>query len=229
MRKYTILVIIIVLAALGLVWYKGQHKKTQIAQGKILADKDRHLSAEAIKIYNDRIKKAEDNLRSLKPTDPAIKTEQVNDYMYLGEQYFGLGQLEQSKQQYLQVLQLDSNNESALVGLALTYSDAGDFNDARANLETALRNNPKNYNLWLQYIDLRKASGASNDELNQIYDEALKATDNYPDLLTRDAQFQESQGNIAGAIALWQQAVKKNPDGAAIYNPEIARLQKLKK
>ncbi len=227
MRRYIILTILIILLIGAGFWYRSQHTDVAINQGKILPDKNRNLDEGAKKIYTDRIKKAEYDLENLKPTDS--NTQKINDYIYLGQQYFGLGFLDKSKQEYLKVLQLDTRNETALVGLALTYMDAGDFEDARSSLEIALTNNPKNYNLWLQYIDLRQAAGTSNEDLSKLYDEALKSTNNYPDILTRDAQFQEKWGNIDKAIMLWQEVAKKNPDGAQIYNQEIARLQKLKK
>ncbi len=232
-RKNTIVILCVIIAALavgGVVWYKQEHSlKTSQTQGKVLADKDRHLTADQEKIYTDRIKKAEDNLQSLNAADPNAKNQQVNDYIYLGQQYFGLGQLETSKESYLKVLQIDSGNESAFVGLAVTYTDAGDLQDARVALETALKNNPKNYNVWLQYIGVRQAMGASSQDINSLYGQALLNTDRYVDVLTKDAEFQESIGNISQAISLWQEAAQKNPDGKQSYNQEIARLQQLKK
>jgi len=148
--------------------------------------------------------------------------------MYLGQQYFGLGQMEKSKQEFLTVLQIEPNYEPAFAALALTYSDAGELPEAQLALESAIKSNSKNYNIWLQYIGVRQAMGASNEELGQLYEDALLATSRYTDILTKYAQFEESVGNIAEAIALWEEALKNYPENAQFYNTEINRLKKLK-
>ncbi len=229
MRKYYILLAILLVLGGGVLWYRNGHKKAQENQGILLQNKDRQLSEESKKIYLDRIKKAQENLDSLKETDKSYKTQAVNDYIYLAEQSFGLGLLEQSKNYYYKVLNLDLNNEAALVGLAVVYNDAGKYQEALNNLDIAIKINPKNYNLWVQYIGIKKASGVSNERLTEIYNDALKATERYPDILTSFAKFQEEIGNISQAIALWQEVSKVNPSGASLYKQEITRLQKLKK
>ena len=226
-KSFVIICIFAALVIVGGIWFQNRPKPSSQNQGKVLADKERKLTAEAQKIYTDNIKKAEENLRSLKPNDPKLFLAQINDYLYLGQQYFGLGQLEKSKKSYLKVLEIEPNYESATVGLAVTYSDAGELNEAGSLLQAAIKNNPKNYNLWLQFIDIRKTMGSSSEEINKIFQDALAGTNNYPDVVTRYAEFLESLGKISEAIAQWQQAIKINPQGATVYNQEISRLKKL--
>src|SRR5437016_5113743 len=113
-KTRVIIGIVLLLTVVGGFWYKT-HQNKQI-DGSALMNKDRKLTSEQQKIYLDRIKLAEENLQAIKPSDPKYHISQVNDYMYLGQQYFGLGQLDKAKQNYLKVLEIDSNNESALVG-----------------------------------------------------------------------------------------------------------------
>ncbi|MCL5666491.1 MAG: tetratricopeptide repeat protein [Patescibacteria group bacterium] len=230
MRKKIIIIITIIIAmaaAAGGYWYFQKNRHNSKAPGaKSLADIQRNLTVEQEKAVNGRIQKAEDYLKTLKPEQKNYNYEQANTYEYLGQQYYALGQMQKSKDMYEKALALEPDDESMQVGLATTLTEAGDKAGARQFLEKALQSNPKDSDLWLRYIDLRQTMGATAQDLGDLYSQALEKTNNYIDVLTKDAAFQEQQGNTAAAISLWQQASKQQPDNQA-YKEEIGRLQKL--
>lgn len=229
-KKYIVLSIIIVLALGGIgAIYVKQHKNKNISQnGKILADKQRNLSPEEEKIYKDKIIQGQDYIKALKITDPKYKTLATNTYVFLAQQYFGLGQMEMSKEMYLKALALQKNSEQALVGLSVTLSDAGEKQESLKYLEQALNNNQSNPRLWLQYIEVKETDGAPVKDIEDLYQKALDKTARYTDVLTSDAAFQEKNGNIAAAISLLQEAKKQYPNDST-YDSEIKRLQAIKK
>jgi tetratricopeptide (TPR) repeat protein len=225
MRKNIIIGIAVLLiaslSAAGFWFYK--HKPAI----KSLPNKQRNLTADQQKIYTDKIKKAEDYLGSLNKNKPGFLQEQSNVYIYLGQQYYGLGQLQKSEDMYNLVLKSDPKNEQALVGLSLIFSDAGDLDGTRRVIKTALDSNPNNPDIWLRYIELSQTGGSTKQEISDLFSQALEKTGNAIDILTRDAEFQEQNGNIAQAIVLWKEAAKKYPDNASVYEQEIHRLEKI--
>jgi cytochrome c-type biogenesis protein CcmH/NrfG len=216
-----VVLFVLVLAGGGFFWYqKNQHQPP----GQSLPNKDRNLTQDQQKFYQDRIAKAESYLSSLNPSQPNFKQEQASTYIYLGQQYFGLGQMQKSKDAYNLALRADPKQAQALVGLAVTLLDAGDTGGAQQALEQALGYDKSNPDIWLRYIDLRQNLGASVKDINEIYQQALASTGRYIDVLTRYANFESQNGQIQQAIALWQEAAKQYPNNSA-FTDEIKRLQ----
>lgn len=204
-------------------WQKNLNNQTLKVSG--LPNKERNLSSEARSVYSDRIKKAEDDLADTDLADIDSTLRQTNNHMYLAQQYFGLGELEKSKQEYLKVLSLDPKSEPALIGLALTYTEAGDLKAAENSLKTALDNNPKSYSVWIRYIDTKRVTNASNEEIKKIFEEALAATNRYPDVVTQAANFYEQIGDKQKSVDFWREAIKLNPTNKNAYELEIRRIE----
>ena len=100
---FVILAAIILLAGF---WFV-RNKKQSVAPKAKLASADRKLTAKQKKIYTDKIAKGEEYLKSLKPQDKNFAQEQLNTYMYLGQLYYGLGDLQKSKEMYELALKND--------------------------------------------------------------------------------------------------------------------------
>lgn len=225
MRKNILILIIVVVAAAaigGVLWYKKHHNATN--SGTMLKDRQVNLTADQQKIYTDRIAKANDYLKNLDPKMQGYHAERSNTYVYLAQQYYGLGQLEKAKEMYQTALQEAPVNEDATTGLANTLAAGGDQAGAVQLWQQEVKAHPTNYNSWLQYIQLKQSMGASTDEINSLYGQAVLNTNYYPDVLTRDAEFQEKIGSTSTAISLWQKAAQQNPQGATQYNAQIKRL-----
>lgn len=196
---------------------------------RVLADVDWNLTKEQKKIYTDRIEQANNYLASLSPSQPGFALEVSSVYVFLGQQYYGLGLLHKSKEMYELALKKDSNSENAIAGLALTLTTGGDKEGARELLEKSLKDIPGNRDIWLQLIQLRRGMGASNEEITSLYGQALLNTDRHIDIITSNGKFFADIGKNSEAISLWQEAAKKNPDNAAAYQSEIDRLKSLSK
>lgn len=214
-----IIALVLILGAAALWWFKFNHNS-----GSNLKNVDNHLTSDQKKIYTDKIAQAEAHLKQI-PANSSGKTEAADTYVFLGQQYFGLGQLNKSVAEYNLSLKIDPMHETALLGLAQTLEVGGDKNGASSALEKVVTNDPNNPDAWLQYIDIRQALGDTNQQLDSMYTQALAGTSRNINVLTKDAEFQEKIGNIGQAISIWQEAGRTYPDNAVIYNAEAARLQ----
>ncbi len=219
-----ILLVLVVIGSGFFIWSKYRPAALPI---KGLADINRNLSPDQQKIYTDKILKGEKYLAIINPSANGASLEKANTYVFIGQQYFGLGKLEKSKQMYVQALVLDSKNEQALAALALTFLDAEDYLGAGKLYEQITEINPKNSYAWLNLIQLRQKDGTV--DIENLYKNALEKTGNYIDIVTKYAQYQEQVGNIQSAIELWQQAVNLNSGNGLAYQVEINRLKALSK
>jgi tetratricopeptide (TPR) repeat protein len=229
-KKYTIyILILLVLSGLGILFL--QNKKIFFIPGKpenALSNVNRSLTKEAEKIYYSRIKIAEENLKTLKPEDKDYKTQILNDYNFLAQQYFGLGKLEKSREYYMKILEMEPKSEFAAEGLAYIYLEVKQYGNAIKLIEAAIENNPQNFNLWIKLIDLQTAAQMNNSDLDKIFISALDKTGRHVNIVTKYAMFQESLGKVKEAIKLWQEASKLAPEMSSLYDLEIARLRQLK-
>ncbi|MBI5530195.1 MAG: hypothetical protein HY918_01715 [Candidatus Doudnabacteria bacterium] len=224
-KKYIIILILVLVVLFGglFVLQKGILKKTYTE--KKLSDKNRNLTDQQKRVYQDNIKKAEDYLKSLQTNNKAGLHQSIDEtYIYLGQEYYGLGELEMSKQMYERALAQSPKAEQAMVGLVIVYQEAGDKSAALAAIEPAILNKTKTADIWLRYIQMRIEEGAAAVNINSIYNDALNATDRSVDILSSFAQYQEQNGNLKDSLALWQEALKKDPKNSSFEN-EIAKLK----
>jgi tetratricopeptide (TPR) repeat protein len=224
MRKQHIVIgIIVVLVIAGGVWWS---KKSQnpTSSSTTLSNKARNLTADQEKIYRDRIAKAEQSIAAIPPNDSNARQIKSQAYVSIGQQYFGLGELEKSRQAYAKALELEPRHEQALVGLSLTLSDGGDVSGAEDALKRALDSNSESYDVWLRYIAMKQGSGASKEEIAGLYGQALEKTNRAIDVVTSAAAYQERAGNIPAAIELWKEAAQRYSDNPA-YLAEVKRLE----
>lgn len=228
MPKKTIAIItgVVVVAAVAAVFVVRPKQTPQKEKG--LADVQRNLTQDQEKIYTDRITFAENYLHSLQPAQPTYRQEQGNVYVNLANQYYGLGKLQKSKEYYEKALEAVPYLEPALVGLSLVLIDGSDIEGAKNILEQALESNPRNADVWVRYIQLRKSIGATNEELDRVYQEARTKTENHVDVATQYAAFLESSGRPADALSLWKQLSQQFPKNES-YRQEIKRLEQVKK
>lgn len=224
-KKYIIISILVLIVSIGAFFAvrKGLFKKT--ATENKLEDKARNLTDEQKKVYIEKIQKAEGSLKTIKENNKAGLHESASDiYVYIGQQYYGLGQLENAKKMYLQAIAQNPKAEQAMVGLVIIYQEIGDKPAALLAIEPAINNKTQNADIWLRYIQMRSEEGTAAVNLVSIYNNALDATKRSADLLTSFAQFQEQNGKIQEALLLWQEALKQYPDNEAFKN-EIKRLK----
>lgn len=221
--------LLIIAGVSGILWRFNNKGTKSTSIQKTLADVARNLNAEQKKIYTDKISKALEFKKSLNPSQENYKTEIVNLYTYLAQQYHGLGQLQAAWDYYQLALKEDPKNDQIFVGLSEVLNEAKDLNGAAQMLDQALEANPKNQDAWIRYINLRKTLGSSQQDINNLYFQALDKTGRNIDIVKKYATFMEEQGKYSEAVSLWQEAAKINPNSSALYLQEVARLQKLSK
>lgn len=226
MKKSQIIVILTILVLmLGLFLFWQKSIKTTQPETKVLPSVNRNLNQDQIKFYEDRIVKAEEFLKNLSKTDINFKQHQIHNYIYIAQQYFGLGELQKSKEAYDFVLTLSANQEQALVGLATIYNEIKDSASERSVLERAVEATPKNTDIWLRYITVNKNSGATIDQISELYIQALEKTERHVDIIVSYATFLGELGKKVEAIKLWQEAKKKYPSNSVMYQAEIDKLK----
>jgi hypothetical protein len=96
---YYFLAILAIAVLVGGVWYAKNKPQKSVGQTK-LQSIERNFTDAQKKIYTDRIVKAEESSKNLKPQDPNFSNTQVNLYAYIAQQYSGLGNLQKSKEMY---------------------------------------------------------------------------------------------------------------------------------
>ncbi len=228
-KKFIVILIIILVILFGIAgWWlnKNQNNKTDLGIND-LKNRVVSLSPDQEKVYFDRIKTANDYFKTLKPSTPNYQLEQIKTRMYLAQQYYGLGQLQESKNMYDLILKSEPKNEQALVGLSLIFIDAGKLEDAIKVLKVATESNPENTDTWLRYIALRQGMNVGEAEMRTIYENALSKTNRAVDILTKYAQFLEQAGKLEEAKNLWLEAAKIYPEKAGLFEQEAKRLQGL--
>lgn len=215
--------IIVVLIGFGVIWKMSQKVQSPFSG---ITNKERNLNPDQIKFYKDRIAKAQEYAKGLDTKDVNYNQNMLNNSIYIAQQSFGLGELEKSKEMYEQAITFNASEVQSYVGLAMVYEDAGDFNNQILTLQKAVELAPKNTDVWLRYLNIRKQRGTGLDEMNKLFITALEKTERHVDIIVSDAIYQGENGNIAGAIKLWQEAMVKYPSNSSLYQSEINKLKK---
>lgn len=106
---------------------------------------------------------------------------------------------------------------------ASSYLGLGDIPKAKENISKAIAISDDTAEYWVVYFQIY--TDLPSAELDAKYAEVLKKTNNDLELVKGYARFLEKIGNKEKAIAYWETARNVNPDGAAEYEAEIARLR----
>lgn len=197
---------------------------TSKTAGNKLPQKQRQLTEEQKKVYEDKIEKNREYLRTFVISDEFKAIEAANVNIFIAQQYYGLGELQKAKEAYEEALRVYPNFEQALVGLSLVYGEAEKYEDAKSVLRQALDKNIGSPELWTRYIDSFKVKDYNFEEIKNLYEQALEKTQRNIDVLTQAAVFYEQQKDFKKAIEFWEEAGEKNPAGKELYKREIERL-----
>lgn len=224
-RPKKILIIIVSLVLLitaGGIWFYQNRRYPPVKVKKVLID--RHLTEDQKKFYLGRVAQAEKVLKTLNPSLPGYKLEQANTYLYIGQQYFGLGQISLAETNFNKALSLDPQNQNIFSALSLAQIEEGDYLAARLSLEKSIKLLPSSADTWLRFITLVKDRFPENrQEVDGYYEQALKDTDRHTDILSAYAQYLEAVGDKNKALELWKEASRKAP-GNSLYEQEYKRL-----
>lgn len=187
----------------------------------IIKEKDPKLSDESRKIYEDRLVQAEAELAK-----PDLTQDQRYEWlMFKSFQLFGLGKLQESMDYLIQASVLKPENPNPYVMMYTVQMDMQDNKGAHVNIKKALSLNPLSADAWKKYILLEKERfKAGEEQLINIYNEALVKTNNHVDVTSSYAVYLESIGRLQPAVDQWKKAIEQNPSKQAVYEQEINRL-----
>ncbi len=116
-----------------------------------------------------------------------------------------------------EALAADPENPALRNALSLIYAANGQFEAAEIELRNLLDNTPQAPAAWLQLARLQSAQGKV-DEAGGTIDDGLKAVPGAPDLLWGKASLLQEQGDIEGAIDIYEELYAENSGSLIIAN-----------
>lgn len=219
--------IAIVLVIAGIMYYNRIQNEKNL-NSSFITEKDPNLTAEQRKIVEDRIAGLNEKIKN--PPEGSTDAEKYNLYIQIGFQKLNLGKFSEARDSFIDASHLQPDNYAAYVALYQVYLSMTDYNSARESIKKAVSLSPGSPDVWRKYIPLEKEKfGATNEELEKLYSEALKSTGESIDILTVYAQFLEEKGDIKGAIEQWKKATVAYATNKDVYQGEIYRLENLPK
>ena len=168
----------------------------------------------------------QDALPTDAPSPKSVSTEETaaeesqmsaKDHIILGRDYFDRGQLEQARDELLAALELEPDNEEALIGLGNVYNELGQYEQAIPLYDAVLARNPDNINahrgLCIAFVWVQPAKGETQCVT------AIKLDPQNADLYNGLGAAQYKQNKYEEAIVSFQKAIEINPrQESAHYN-----------
>ncbi|MBX4191379.1 MAG: hypothetical protein KW804_01100 [Candidatus Doudnabacteria bacterium] len=209
--------LLLLLAVLGFSYFQRDADKYPKEVSRNLTNEDR-------KIFEDRL--AESRFKA----ETTSGEEKFGWQMQVGYNLSALGKLYDAENAFKQAIELKPDEQTGYSALFQVQYDRGNYEEANKNIKTAIEKDEKNPDLRRKYIFLQQDKlNASNEKLDQLYIEALRATDSNVDIITVYAEYLERVGNLPKAIEYWKQAITLNSKNKALYQAEIVRIEKLVK
>ena len=229
-RKFIYLTLAIILLGAGVLVYFKVYKpdqksaqQTQDSSSQIFVAEKKELTEEQRKKIEAEIDGSLAQLRGLDGDQFTEDRDKLNTklaglYNQLGEYQKALDVLEKVTQGY--------KDKTARVWAYYIKSYRG-LNDKPKGLEAAnkaLALDNENPQYLLAQIEFTE--NKTSDEIKQMFENALKKSDNDIDVVTSYAKYLEQIGDKPGAIQFWQKAGEIDDKDKATYDAEIGRLQK---
>lgn len=204
---------ILALAAAGFYFYKnGYFTSGRALTPEILLSSfkvtNSSLSAEAAQLFTQRFEETKTRLQS----DP----DSFNDWLYLGVLKKGAGDYEGARDVFIYAGQIRPQSSTPFVNLADLYAYfLNESAKAEASLQTAIANDPNDYNLYLALADIYRykfTDGGAKYEQT-----LLAAVAKFPDnanLIAPLAAYFRDTNQTAKAIQWYKELVRLSPDNA---------------
>lgn len=219
-----ILCVIVVVLVAGLSLFLNRQEENRIEK-QFLTEVDRKLTLDQEHIYKDRIAEAE---KWLNENPDAEVDDRYANQVSIGHNLYGLGRLKQAKEAYLKAIGMKADNPGAYTSLYQTEMEMGDNQSALEHIQKAIELGPKYPDPWLKLIEIKRDRfGASNEELNGIYVDAVVKTGENINILTNYAQFSETAGNYQISYEYWKKAADTTKENKSMYLAEAERVKGL--
>ena len=129
----------------------------------------------------------------------------------------GEGKLDEAKKLAQELVTEAPDSRPARMALAVTAAASGESDIARTELRKLIEENPKELQ---PYMTLLRSYSHEGDEQGalQVIDEGLAALPDNPDLLWAKAGLIERQGDVDGALAIYEQLYTRNSNAIIVAN-----------
>lgn len=217
-----ILCVVIVLIVAGAGWFLSRQEQQQTDR-QFTNEVNRNLTLDQEHIYKDRLAQAE---KWLNENPGGEVQDRYNSQVVVGHNLYGLGRLKQAREAYLKAVEMNPESPGAYTALYNVEIEMGDNDSALAHIQKAIEIGPKFPDPWIKLIEIKRDRfGASNEELNGIYVEAVVKTGENINILTNYAQFAEKTGNLQVAYEYWKKAGESNKENSKMYFAEAERVK----
>ncbi len=210
-------VLLIVLIAIGV--FVGA--KVVLKQRSLVLVKQVLISAEDKKIYEDRIQKRLEGIKTIALGD---NLERGNYYLSIANDQMSLGLLGEAEKSIKEAIKLSPENPAFLQAYATILDQMNNSEDALGVIDKALTIRPQVLDYWNLKVTIMQHLNTGTKEIKSVYEEAIQKVDPTINAITAYARYLESIGDTQGAIDQWNAAIIKNADGKSMYQPEITRL-----
>lgn len=200
----------------------GSDKKAEPTYPK-LTNIQSSVTQESRTILENRKKGIEATIAAFTDTTPVYT--KVGNYVALAADERALGNYKIAEELLLKAISLDPKNPYIHQTYSALLWVAGQQDHAISEINTAISLKGNEFNFWLSKI--MYSVSLKPEAIEQIYQNALTATDNNINIVTSFAVFEEKNGDRDGAISLWKKAQTLFPEQSNIYQQEIDRLSKL--
>lgn len=190
---------------------------------KLILKKEVSLTDENRTFTEKRL--AENQGKLLALGDSVNIVDKTNLLFVISVDYRLLGEYGKAKETLETAMSIDPKNSNIMQTYSSLLSVMGDKSGALSYINKAIELYPLESNYWRWKIDLEKESGKTGGELENIYKDAIKKTNNDINIVTYYAVFLENEKRYVEAITKWEEAIKIEPSLKATYQAEIDRLR----
>lgn len=217
------LIILLIVLGVGFGIWKAQERQ-KLAQTGVIHEKTVNLSVEERQRIEAQMKGYSEQIKGL--SGDTLTKERNKVYILLAGTQYKLGQYSDALKS-LDIAAPDNQDSTRLWSYyTFTYRDMGDISKAYESAKKLVDLDQENPQNWQTYIDIAVTAKKSNDEIKELFLNAVKKTDADTDLVISFAKFLEAIGDKPGAISMWVKAGESNSQEKTNYDAEIARLQK---
>lgn len=222
-KNLIISIVVLALIAGGIFYYQKKN------QNSAVPEKQDTAGGEARTIDENKAPTPEFESTDTVAPSPSVSdnTAKFNTAMTNARTAFGKGEYPKAIGYYDEAL-LYSKVDTVYSGLFTVYGAQGEWEKARASLDSAIALNPLYTEYWkwkLTVLDGKTSS--SFQDLQKVYEEGLLKGDKRTrvNLVTHFASIAEGNAQKSEAIALWEYAKTLYPQNGVIYQAEIDRLR----
>jgi tetratricopeptide (TPR) repeat protein len=218
--KSILYLVLAVLIIFGIV-YTATHYKNKDAANLSLSEINKLNEKQRIEALEAQVKDLQNQAQSL-ASDAADETK-YGLYIKLAEAQLELGKNQEAVDTLNKIPADKQTNSRTAIAFIRAYKGVGDNAKAKEMAAKNLLLYDEVPEIWVAYLDLNQDLPV--DQLKALYAKAIPATKSNVDVMISYAHFSEKIGDKANAIAAWETARNVDPNNAAQYESEMARLK----